>query len=96
MDASILPTTSGWTILQKAVSLSDRPKACGGGALLRLRAAFSFGDARSPVHIGSRTKYVHLTRQIVEAGKLLDIDVLNHLVIGQQRWVSLKERGLGF
>ena len=39
---------------------------------------------------------VNVTRQIVEAGKLLDIDVLDHLVIGQGRWVSLKERGLGF
>ena len=39
---------------------------------------------------------IHVTRQIVEAGKLLNVDVLDHLVIGQQRWVSLKERGLGF
>jgi DNA repair protein RadC len=39
---------------------------------------------------------VGVTRQIVEAGKLLNIDVLDHLVIGHQRWVSLKERGLGF
>jgi len=39
---------------------------------------------------------IGMTRQIVEAGKLLSIDVLDHLVIGQQRWVSLKERGLGF
>ena len=39
---------------------------------------------------------VGVTRQIVEAGKLLNIDVLDHLVIGQGRWVSLKERGLGF
>jgi DNA repair protein RadC len=39
---------------------------------------------------------VQVTRQIVEAGKLLSIDVLDHLVIGQARWVSLKERGLGF
>ena len=39
---------------------------------------------------------VQVTRQVVEAGKLLDINVLDHLVIGQQRWVSLKERGLGF
>jgi DNA repair protein RadC len=39
---------------------------------------------------------VTVTRQIVEAGKLLDIDVLDHLIIGQQRFVSLKERGLGF
>ncbi len=26
----------------------------------------------------------------------LDKDVLDHLVIGQGKWVSLKERGLGF
>ncbi len=39
---------------------------------------------------------VALTRAIVQAGKLLDIDVLDHLVIGQGRWLSLKERGLGF
>ena len=39
---------------------------------------------------------ITLTRQIVEAGRLLNIDVLDHLVLGRQRWVSLKERGLGF
>lgn len=39
---------------------------------------------------------VAVTRAIVQAGKLLDIEVLDHLVIGQGRWVSLKERGMGF
>ena len=39
---------------------------------------------------------VAVTRAIVQAGKLLDVDVLDHLVIGQGKWVSLKERGLGF
>jgi DNA repair protein RadC len=39
---------------------------------------------------------VSVTRQIVAGGKLLDIDVLDHLVIGMSRWVSMKERGLGF
>ncbi len=39
---------------------------------------------------------VAVTRAMVQAGKLLDIDVLDHLVIGQGKWVSLKERGLGF
>lgn len=39
---------------------------------------------------------IYVTRQIVEAGKVMGIDVLDHLVIGNQRWVSLKERGLGF
>ncbi|HBX69641.1 MAG TPA: hypothetical protein DEH25_09745 [Chloroflexi bacterium] len=39
---------------------------------------------------------VAITRAIVEAGKLLDVQVLDHLVIGNGRFVSLKERGLGF
>jgi DNA repair protein RadC len=39
---------------------------------------------------------IAVTKQIVEAGRLLDIDVLDHLIIGRQRFVSLKERGLGF
>jgi DNA repair protein RadC len=39
---------------------------------------------------------VNVTRQLVQAGKLLDIEVLDHIVIGRQRFVSLKERGLGF
>jgi DNA repair protein RadC len=37
-----------------------------------------------------------LTRMVVEAGRLLSITLVDHLVIGQQRFVSLKERGLGF
>jgi DNA repair protein RadC len=37
-----------------------------------------------------------VTRQIVEAGKLLDCEVLDHLVIASSRYVSLRERGLGF
>jgi DNA repair protein RadC len=39
---------------------------------------------------------VVVTRQIIDAGKLLDIDVLDHLIIGQGRFTSLRERGLGF
>lgn len=39
---------------------------------------------------------VRVTERIVESGRLLDVDVLDHLIIGKQRFVSLKERGLGF
>lgn len=39
---------------------------------------------------------IAITRAIIEAGKLLDVQVLDHLVIGQGRFISLKERGLGF
>ncbi|UCH60481.1 MAG: DNA repair protein RadC [Anaerolineales bacterium] len=39
---------------------------------------------------------IAVTRAIVQGGKLLDIEVLDHLVIGRGSYVSLKERGLGF
>ncbi|MBN1248788.1 MAG: DNA repair protein RadC [Anaerolineae bacterium] len=39
---------------------------------------------------------VALTRRLVDAGKLLEVQVLDHLVIGNNRYVSLRERALGF
>jgi DNA repair protein RadC len=39
---------------------------------------------------------ISVTKAIVQAGKLMDIEVLDHMVIGNSRWVSLKEKGLGF
>lgn len=39
---------------------------------------------------------VEVTRQLVTAGRLLNIEVVDHLIIGRQRFVSLRERGLGF
>ncbi|MGD2144141.1 MAG: DNA repair protein RadC [Anaerolineae bacterium] len=39
---------------------------------------------------------VEVTRQLIAAGDLLSIELLDHLIIGQQRFVSLRERGLGF
>jgi DNA repair protein RadC len=39
---------------------------------------------------------IQVTRQAIEAGKLLDIEVLDHLVIGHRGYVSLREQGLGF
>lgn len=37
---------------------------------------------------------ISLTKRLVEAGELVGIDVLDHLVIGEHSFVSLKERGL--
>lgn len=37
-----------------------------------------------------------LTRAVINAGKLLDVDVLDHLVIGSNCYVSMKEKGIGF
>jgi DNA repair protein RadC len=39
---------------------------------------------------------LHLTAEAVAAGRLLDVDVLDHLVLGHDAWVSLRDRGVSF
>jgi len=39
---------------------------------------------------------VAITKAILKAGKLLDIQILDHLIIGGNTFVSLNRRGLGF
>lgn len=39
---------------------------------------------------------LHLTAEALAAGRLLDIDVLDHLVVGHDAWVSLRDRGVVF
>jgi DNA repair protein RadC len=39
---------------------------------------------------------VALTVELAQAGALLDIELLDHLIIGQGRWLSLRRMGLGF
>ena len=37
-----------------------------------------------------------LTQDAYQAGQLLGIEVLDHIIVGRENWVSLRERGLGF
>lgn len=37
---------------------------------------------------------VAVTRALIETGKLLDIELVDHLILGRSAWVSLKERGM--
>ena len=39
---------------------------------------------------------IRVTKQMVEAGALLDIEVLDHIVLGSQGHVSMKQKQLGF
>ncbi|MDQ3879754.1 MAG: DNA repair protein RadC [Chloroflexota bacterium] len=36
---------------------------------------------------------LRITREMADAGRLLDIDLLDHLIIGHDRWVSLRALG---
>jgi DNA repair protein RadC len=39
---------------------------------------------------------IAVTRDMIQAGKLLDIEILDHIVIGGGRWISMKQKRLGF
>lgn len=36
---------------------------------------------------------IHVTRRLVECGKMIGIDILDHLIIGDRKFISLKEKG---
>jgi DNA repair protein RadC len=36
---------------------------------------------------------IHVTRRLAESGKMIGIELLDHLVIGDRKFVSLKEKG---
>lgn len=37
---------------------------------------------------------IRLTERLVQAGEVIGVSVIDHIIIGQQRFVSLKEQGL--
>lgn len=39
---------------------------------------------------------LHLTAEALAAGRLLDIDLLDHLIVGHDAYVSLRDRGVSF
>ncbi len=39
---------------------------------------------------------IALTAELAKASELLDIDLIDHLIVGDGRWISLRRMGLGF
>jgi DNA repair protein RadC len=39
------------------------------------------------------TEDLRITVELAEAGRLLDVPLLDHLVMGRERWVSLRALG---
>lgn len=37
-------------------------------------------------------EYIDVTKRLAEGGHLLGIEVLDHIIIGDKRYISLKER----
>jgi len=65
-------------------------------AIRNLSSAFIVGHNHPSGDCTPSPDDVVVTRALVNAGKLLEIQVQDHLVFGDNKWTSLKERGLGF
>ncbi|MCX6056112.1 MAG: DNA repair protein RadC [Chloroflexi bacterium] len=65
-------------------------------ALQRNAAAILIGHNHPSGDPGPSPEDVQVTRALVQAGRMLSVNVLDHLVIGSSQWVSLKDKGLGF
>lgn len=70
------------------------PRECFKEAVRQSAAAIIFAHNHPSGDPTPSAEDIALTRQLVEAGKLLGIEVLDHIVIGDGVFVSLKERGL--
>ena len=65
-------------------------------AIRNLASAFIVGHNHPSGDCTPSPDDVVVTRALVNAGKLLEIQVQDHLIFGDNKWTSLKERGLGF
>lgn len=36
---------------------------------------------------------IEVTRRLAESGKIIGVDLLDHLIIGENKFISLKEKG---
>jgi DNA repair protein RadC len=46
--------------------------------------------------VGASPEDVRVTEEAIQAGKLLGIEVLDHILAGQEAWLSLQEKSIGF
>lgn len=66
------------------------------GAVLRSAAAVILAHNHPSGDPTPSGEDIELTYRLAEAGRLLGIEVLDHIVIGDHRFVSLRERGVRF
>ena len=66
------------------------------GAIRRNVAGIILGHNHPSGDPSPSAEDIALTRNLVEAGRLVQVEVVDHIVVGDGRWVSLRERGMGF
>jgi DNA repair protein RadC len=65
-------------------------------ALERNSAAIIVAHNHPSGQVDPSPEDVLVTREIVAAGQLLDVECIDHLILGHTGWLSMRQRGLGF
>jgi DNA repair protein RadC len=69
------------------------PRECFKSAILSNSASIIVGHNHPSGHCEPSREDIEVTKRLVEAGKIIGIDVLDHIIVGQDNFVSLKEKG---
>ncbi len=69
------------------------PRECFKPAILSNAASILVGHNHPSGSSVQSREDVEVTKRLVEAGKIIGIDVLDHIVLGDGDYVSLKEKG---
>jgi DNA repair protein RadC len=97
---AVLLDTKGGVMRQRTVSVGDlsssivHPREVFAEAIRHSAASLIVAHNHPSGDPTPSPEDAAVTRRLVEAGELLGIEVLDHIVIGDNRWVSLKEKGL--
>lgn len=69
------------------------PRECFQPAIRKSAASIILAHNHPSGDPSPSTEDIDITRRLLEAGKILGIDVLDHLIIGDDKWISLKSLG---
>jgi DNA repair protein RadC len=69
------------------------PRECFKPAILSNAASILGGHNHPSGKSAESREDVEVTKRLVEVGKIIGIDVLDHIVLGDGEYVSLKEKG---
>lgn len=97
---ALLLDTKGGVMRQRTVSIGDlsssivHPREVFLEAIRHSAASLIVSHNHPSGDPTPSSEDVAVTRRLVEAGEMLGIEVLDHVIVGDSRWYSLKEKGL--
>lgn len=62
-------------------------------AILSNAASIIVGHNHPSGQVEPSSEDIEVTKRLVEAGKIIGIDVLDHIIVGDERFLSFKEKG---